>query len=85
MPGIRAIPGGLATIHAESAEGTFLRMKTLLSQEFKNEIPINDLVDVIIHLSKVPGKGVMIDEIIETEDYNDELLLEIAKNSIEHI
>ncbi len=76
-------PGGLATIHAESAEGTFLRMKTLLGMEFKNEMPVNDLVDVIIHLRKIPGKGVMVDEIIETKDYNDEIILQIAQNSIE--
>lgn len=75
-------PGGIATIHSESAEGTFLRMKTLLSQEFKNEMPIKDLVDVIIHLSKIPGKGIMIDEIIETKDYMNNIS-EIAKNSVE--
>lgn len=76
-------PGGCATIHASSAEGTFLRMKTLLKQAFNIEQPVNKLVDLIVHLSRSPVTGVEIDEVIETEDYSDSQIEEIAQRSIE--
>lgn len=76
-------PGGVSTIHANSAEGTFLRMKTLLKQSFGVDLPVNNLVDVIIHLSKSPITGMTVDEVIECKDYTSDMIEEIAKNSIE--
>ncbi len=76
-------PGGVSTIHANSAEGTFLRMRTLLKQAFGIEQPVNNLVDLIVHLSKNPKTGICVDEIIETNDYTDTQIEEIAKRSIE--
>lgn len=76
-------PGGVSTIHANSAEGTFLRMRTLLQQAFGIVQSVNNLVDIIIHISKSPKTGIFIDEIIETSDYTDSQIEEIAKLSIE--
>lgn len=76
-------PGGVSTIHANSAEGTFLRMRTLLKQSFGIEQPVNNLVDVIVHISKSSETGVEVDEIIETNNYTDAMIEEIAKRSIE--
>jgi len=75
-------PGGVSTIHASSAEGTFLRMKTLLKQAFGIEQPVKDLIDMIVHLQKTP-QGIEIDEVIVTDDYTDSQIEEIAKLSIE--
>lgn len=76
-------PGGCSTIHANSAEGTFLRMKTLLKQAFGIEQPVNNLVDLIVHLSKSTITGVEVDEVIETSDYSDAQIEAIAQASIE--
>lgn len=76
-------PGGCSTIHANSAEGTFLRMRTLLKQAFGIEQPVNDLVDLIVHVTKDPDTGMKVDEIIETSNYTDSQIEEIAKRSIE--
>lgn len=76
-------PGGVSTIHANSAEGTFLRMKTLLKQAFGIDLPVNNLVDLIVHLSKSADTGVEVDEVIETSDYTDSQIEEIAKRAIE--
>ena len=73
----------VSTIHANSAEGTFLRMKTLLKQAFGIEQPVNNLVDMIIHLSKSPKSGIEVDEVIDTLDYSEDQIEEIAKRSIE--
>lgn len=76
-------PGGVSTIHANSAEGTFLRMRTLLKQAFGIEQPVNNLVDLIVHLTKNPKTGIYVDEVIETKDYTDSQIEEIAIRSIE--
>lgn len=76
-------PGGLSTIHANSAEGTFLRMRTLLKQAFGIEQPVNNLIDMIIHISKNVNTGVLVDEIIYTKDYTEAQIEEIIENSIE--
>lgn len=72
-------PGGLSTIHASSAEGTFLRMKTLLKQAFGIEQPVVNLIDMIIHLKKDPEKGIYVDEVILTEDYSEQSIKKIEK------
>ena len=76
-------PGGCSTIHANSAEGTFLRMKMLLKKSFGVELPVNNLIDMIIHCTKDPLTGMKVDEVIETRDYTESQIEEIAKNSIE--
>ena len=77
-------PGGVSTIHSSSAEGTFLRMRTLLKQAFGIEQPVTNLVDLIVHISKSTQTGVIIDEVIETADYSESQIEEIAKLSIEN-
>ena len=78
-------PGGVSTIHASSAEGTFLRMRTLLKQTFGIEQPVTNLIDMIVHMSKShdESKGVEVDEVIITKDYTDEQIEAIAQMSIE--
>ena len=76
-------PGGMSTIHANSAEGTFLRMRTLLKQAFGIEQPVNNLIDLIVHISKDINTGVLVDEIIETKDYTEKQIEAIIENSIE--
>lgn len=78
-------PGGVSTIHASSAEGTFLRMRTLLKQTFGIEQPVTNLIDMIVHMSKSQdeNKGVEVDEVIITKDYTDEQIEAIAQMSIE--
>lgn len=78
-------PGGVSTIHASSAEGTFLRMRTLLKQTFGIEQPVTNLIDMIVHMSKSQdeSKGVEVDEVIITKDYTDEQIEAIAQMSIE--
>lgn len=75
-------PGGLSTIHSSSAEGTFMRMRMLLSQEFVTIPPVNRMIDLVVHMSRRPG-GVICDEIISTKDYSDSEIEELAKKSIE--
>lgn len=58
-------------------------MKTLLKQAFGIEQPVNNLVDMIVHLSKSPLYGIEIDEVIDTQDYSEDQIEEIAKRSIE--
>lgn len=90
MPGTQVIReesplrGEVSTIHANSAEGTFLRMKTLIKQAFGIEVPVTNLVDMIVHLSKNESTGVIVDEVIETSDYTNAQIEEIAKYAIEN-
>lgn len=58
-------------------------MKTLLKQAFGIEQPVTNLVDMIVHLSKSPTSGIEIDEVIDTIDYSEDQIEEIAKRSIE--
>lgn len=58
-------------------------MRTLLKQAFGIEQPVNNLVDLIVHLSKHPKTGIWVDEVIETNDYTDTQIEEIARRSIE--
>ena len=58
-------------------------MRTLLKQAFGIEQPVNNLVDYIIHLSKSPVTGIEVDEVIDTSDYSEVQIEEIARNSIE--
>lgn len=58
-------------------------MKTLLKKAFGIEQPVNNLVDMIVHLSKSPEHGVEVDEVIDTQDYSEDQIEEIAKRSIE--
>ncbi len=58
-------------------------MRTLLKQAFGIEQPVNNLVDYIVHLSRNPITGIEVDEVIDTQDYTDDQIEEIAKHSIE--
>lgn len=58
-------------------------MQTLLKQSFGIELPVRNLVDLIVHLSKDPVNGITVDEVIETKDYTDAQIEEIAQRSIE--
>ena len=59
-------------------------MRTLLKQAFGIEQPVNNLVDYIVHLSKNPISGIEVDEVIDTSDYSEVQIEEIARHSIEH-
>jgi len=76
-------PGGVSTIHANSAEATFLRMRMLLGQTFKIVPPVNQLIDIIVHLRRHPDTGIEVDEVIHTQNYSEADIEEIAKRSIE--
>ena len=78
-------PGGISTIHANSAESTFTRMKTLLEQAHKPNVPVAGLIDLIVHLSRSEKTGVEVDEVIETADYTNRQIEEIANYAIENI
>lgn len=68
-------PGGLSTIHADTAESTFLRVRTLLRQKYAGELPaINGLVHLIVHLRADPEIGVRIDEVLETNKYSEDYI-----------
>ena len=44
-------PGGLTTIHADSAESALLRIRTLLKQRYIGELPdISKVVHLIVHM-----------------------------------
>ena len=62
-------PGGISTIHANSAQGTLKRMKTLLTQAHKPDVPVDGLIDLIVHLSRSEDTGVVVDEILETNNH----------------
>lgn len=76
-------PGGVATLHASSAEGAFLRMRMLLSQCFKTIPPVNQLIDLIVHLVRDEKVGIKINEVITTSDYSSAQIEEIANQAIE--
>lgn len=58
-------------------------MRTLLKQAFGIELPVTNLVDLIVHLSSSPTTGMEVDEVIETADYSESQIEEIAQHSIE--
>ena len=60
-------PGGVSTIHASSAEGTFLRMRTLLKQTFGIEQPVTNLIDMIVHMSKSQDESKGVELVIGVE------------------
>lgn len=69
LEGWNTYSGGVATIHAMSAEETILRMKNLLIQAYGIEQPVNNLV--VVHLSKNSETEICVDEVIETDDFSD--------------
>ena len=78
--------GSLTTLHCDSAEGAFTRMRTLLQQSFpKLNINLTEYVDLIIHIRESENKslGVEIDSVIETKDYTDYQFESIAMDAIE--
>lgn len=76
-------PGGVSTLHANNAEGAFLRMHMLLSQCFTTIPPVNQFIDLIIHLKRDPKLGIIIDEIITIADYSTEQIEEIVQRAIQ--
>lgn len=73
-------PGGFCTMHANSAAATILRMREKLFEDFGRVGPFKHLVDLIIHLAKVPG-GIVIDELIETRNYTEEEFTDLAEKA----
>ena len=63
-------PGGISTIHSNSAQGTLKRMRTLLTQAHKPDVPVDGLIDLIVHLSRSEETGIVVDEILETNNHD---------------
>ncbi|WP_291950054.1 P-type conjugative transfer ATPase TrbB [Campylobacter sp.] len=70
-------PGGIATIHANSAKGGLTRMEQLISEATSAKMSklIAEAVNLIVFISKTK-EGRKIQEIIKVEDYrNDEYII----------
>ena len=65
-------PGGIASLHANSAEGTFLRLEQLL--EFATQSPmktlIGEAIDAIVYIEKT-GSGRRVKELLTVHGYRD--------------
>lgn len=62
-------PGGVCTIHANSAQSSLIRMEQLISEVSKT--PMKDLIgealDVVVFLKRVAQKGPVVYEILEVD------------------
>ena len=66
-------PGGLATIHANSAEAALIRMEQLISEAIVAPMHqlIGEAVDLIIYIEKDPVQGRVVKELLEVRGYSD--------------
>jgi type IV secretion system protein VirB11 len=67
-------PGGVSTIHANSARGALTRLEQLVAEVSASPIPhvIADAVDLIVHLERSPLDGVRrVVEVVSVEGYSD--------------
>lgn len=75
-------PGGVCTLHSNTAASAILRMREKLYEDFGRVGPFKHLVDLIIHLAKVPG-GIIIDELLETKNYTEDEFQKLADKAQE--
>ena len=45
-------------------------MRTLLTQAHKPDVPVDGLIDLIVHLSRSEETGIVVDEILETNNHD---------------
>lgn len=67
-------PGGVSTIHANSARGALTRVEQLVAEVSASPIPhvIADAIDLIVHLERSPLDGVRrVVEVVSVEGYSD--------------
>ena len=63
-------PGGLSTVHANSAEGALRRMEDLIG-EVTSQVPcrmIGEAVDCVVHIRRTPS-GRRVEEVLEVSGY----------------
>lgn len=65
-------PGGVATIHANSAKSCIPRMKMLLNDVGAIDYPIKESISLIVHMKKDERCGVIVDQILETKNIGEE-------------
>jgi type IV secretion system protein VirB11 len=69
-------PGGLTTIHSNSAALTSVRIKKLLLDHYPGEASLPDLneyIDLIIYIRQDKNAGVIIDELMEMKKHQTEV------------
>lgn len=67
-------PGGVSTIHANSARGALTRVEQLVAEVSASPIPhvIADAIDLIVHLERSPLDGVRrVVEVVSVDGYSD--------------
>jgi type IV secretion system protein VirB11 len=66
-------PGGIATVHANSAASSLIRLEQLIMEVSQNPMSslIAEAIDVVVHMEKRGKYGRQVAEIIEVKGYKD--------------
>ena len=65
-------PGGICTIHANSAQSSLIRMEQLISEVSKTPMKelIGEAIDIIVFLKRIARLGPIVQEILEVKGVN---------------
>ena len=66
-------PGGIATVHANSAASSLIRLEQLILEVSQNPIPklIGEAIDVVVYMDRRGKYGRQVTEIIEVKGYKE--------------
>ena len=65
-------PGGVATVHANSAAGGLIRLEQLIAEASMSPMQtlIGEAVNLVLYIERAPGKGRVVKQLLQVQGFN---------------